>query len=381
LDKSILIVDDEKRMTDSLRDLLSSIGYTVTTTNSGEEAIAELKRQRYPLVITDLRMQGAGGLDIMRHIDEHTPRTLVIVITGYASTESAIEAVHYHAFDYLRKPFEFEDLKRVIERAFQKIELDQLREDTAAMITHDIKVPLTSILGFASLIYNRDKEQFHPRAREYTEMIRSSARKILALVDNYLTSAKQENATLHLHALPTHLFPLIDELMETYMNEAERRGIRLEVYMEDAPPRAVLDEALIYRATANLIYNAVKYGDPAEPIRLKVSRVDAAASGLDRPALRIEVSNRAPHLKNEDLNALFHRFKRAQKDGGVEGSGIGLYVVDAVARAHEGIARAEHLDGGRVAFSITLPMNLEPIATLPAILSETETPTPSDSPE
>ncbi len=374
MEKSILVVDDEKRMTDSLRDLLSPLGYEVTTANSGEEAIAELKRQRYPLVITDLRMQRAGGLDIMRHLDEHAPRTLVIVITGYASTESAIEAVHYHAFDYLRKPFEFDDLRRVIERAFQKIELDQLREDTAAMITHDIKVPLTSILGFASLLYNRDKDEFHPRAREFNEMIRSSARKILALVDNYLTSAKQENATLHVHALPTHLFPMIDELVETYRNEAERRGIRLEVSMEDAPPRAVLDEALIYRATANLIYNAVKYGDPAEPIRLKLSRLDAEVSGLGRPSLRIEVTNLAPHLEEEDLNALFHRFKRAHKQGGVEGSGIGLYVVDAVARAHEGAAHAERMEGNRVAFSMTIPMDLEPIATPPAMLPEAGTP-------
>lgn len=361
MEKPILIIDDEKRMTDSLRDLLTPEGYAVTTANTGQAALEELDRRDYPVVVTDLRMQGVTGLDIIRHIHDTRPRTLVIVITGYASTESAIEAVHYHAFDYIRKPFEFDQLKGVIERAFQKIELDQLREDTAAMITHDIKVPLTSILGFASLIYNRDKGEFHPRAVEYVEMIRSSARKILALVDNYLTSARHESDTLHLHALPVHLEPLIDELVETYTNEAARRGIELHVSKEQAPREAVLDEALIYRAVANLIYNAVKYADPAEPIRLRVYAVDAEESGLDRPAMRFEVINRAPQLKDDDLDGLFHRFKRAEKHSGVEGSGIGLYVVDAVARAHEGRAHAWKVAPDRVSFSITVPLDLRPL--------------------
>lgn len=365
MEKPLLIIDDEKRMTDSLRDLLTPEGYAVTTANTGQEAFDELERRDYPVVVTDLRMQGITGLDVIRHIHETRPRTLVIVITGYASTESAIEAVHYHAFDYIRKPFEFDQLKGVIERAFQKIELDQLREDTTAMITHDIKVPLTSILGFASLIYNKERGEFHPRAREYTELIRSSARKILALVDNYLTSARHESDTLHLHALPVHLEPLIDELLETYTAEAQRRGMKLEISMQDAPRQAVLDEALIYRAVANLIYNAVKYADPSETIQLRVDSLDAEASGLDRRALRFEVINRAPELKEDDLDALFHRFKRAEKHSGVEGSGIGLYVVHAVARAHNGEAHASRIGNDRVSFSITVPLDLEPLVDAP----------------
>lgn len=363
MQKTLLIIDDEKRMTDSLRDLLGPHGFAVTTANSGEAAVEELRQRSYPVVVTDLRMQGLGGLDVMRFIHEHAPKTLVIVITGYASTESAIEAVRYHAFDYIRKPFEFDQLKGVLDRAYQKIELDQLREDTAAMITHDIKVPLTSILGFASLLYNKETQSFHPRAGDFAEMIRSSARKILALVDNYLTSARHESDTLHLHALRTRIAPMMEELVETYAAEARRRGIGLEVSLERAPEEAVFDEALIYRAVANLLYNAVKYGDPAEPIRLEVRPLDSSQSGLGRDALRFEVVNLAPNLKGEDLNGLFHRFKRAQKHGGVEGSGIGLYVVNAVARAHQGSAQGEWRDEDRVAFSITIPFDLEPFTS------------------
>ncbi|MBI3737216.1 response regulator, partial [Candidatus Sumerlaeota bacterium] len=143
-DKSILIVDDERRLADSLRDLLAIEGYKARTAYSGSEALEALREHPYPIVVTDLRMQGVDGLDVIRHVHENYPKTLVIVVTGYASADSAIEALHYHAFDYIRKPFEFDHFKRALERAFQKLEMDQLREDTAAMITHDIKLPLTS---------------------------------------------------------------------------------------------------------------------------------------------------------------------------------------------------------------------------------------------
>src|SRR4051794_4269030 len=96
--KSILIIDDEKRMTDSLRDLLVTLGYNVQASYGGQEAIDLIKRCHFHVVVTDLRMQDIDGLEVIRYLHAHCPRALIIVITGYASTESAIQAVHYHVF-------------------------------------------------------------------------------------------------------------------------------------------------------------------------------------------------------------------------------------------------------------------------------------------
>ncbi|MCH8333794.1 response regulator, partial [Candidatus Sumerlaeota bacterium] len=180
IDRCVLIIDDEKRITDSLTDLLAAENFSVQAANSGADGIAILEQRSFPVVVTDLRMQGLDGLNVIRHIHEHQPKTLVIVITGYASTESAIEALHYQAFDYIQKPFDFSHLKASIDRAFHKLEVDQLREDTAAMITHDIKVPLTSVLGFASLMVDKKTGRVHPQAAQFAEKIRSNAQRILA---------------------------------------------------------------------------------------------------------------------------------------------------------------------------------------------------------
>lgn len=361
-EKSLLVIDDEKRMTDSLRDLLGFQGYEVTTANSGADGIERIKERHFPVVITDLRMQDVDGLQVIKYVNENSPRTLVIVITGYASTESAIEAVHYHVFDYIRKPFEFDQIKAVIESAFHRLEIEQLREDTAAMITHDIKVPLTSILGFSSMIYDEKKDEFHPRGKEFASMIRSGARKILALVENYLTTAQAEAETLTADPRRTPLALMIEELREVISTEVERRGFSMEVDLGDSPEEVMLDETLIYRAVGNLLQNAVKYGDPSRPIRLGARVFRAEDSPLEKEALEIEVVNFAPGIAIENFDDLFDRYTRASGSVGVEGSGIGLYVVRAVALAHGGIARGRNLEDDCVGFSIVIPLDLTSLA-------------------
>lgn len=355
-EKSLLIVDDEKRMTESLRDLFTAHGFRVETANSGADAIELIGKNAFPVVVTDLRMQGIDGLNVIRFIHENCPKTLVIVITGYASTESAIEALHYQAFDYLRKPFEFDQIKSAVERAFHRIEVNQLREDTAAMISHDIKVPLTSILGFAAMIYNKRKQEFHPRAAEFAETIRSNAQKILALVDNFLASCKIETDNLVMNPAKVAIGNMVQDLMEAISNEAARHGFEILVEVEEGLEDAAFDEPYVFRAVGNLLQNAVKYGEQGEPITLAFRKLSAEDSPIGQPSLQIEVTNRATGIGDENLNELFGRFTRSTTHTGIEGSGIGLYVVQAVARAHGGVPLARTLPSDLVGFSLVLPL-------------------------
>src|SRR5690242_3880370 len=107
-EKTVLIVDDEKRMADSLCDLLTPLGYQCQAAYGGREGSDLLRRQSFHVLVTDLRMPDGDGLDLVRFVNEHSPHTQVIIITGYASVESAIDAIHLHVFDYLRKPFDFD---------------------------------------------------------------------------------------------------------------------------------------------------------------------------------------------------------------------------------------------------------------------------------
>jgi two-component system cell cycle sensor histidine kinase/response regulator CckA len=118
----ILIVDDEPRMCDSLKVLLSNEGYETQTGYSGQEALACLSRCDIDLALLDIVMPDMNGLQIMDHIKKQNLDTFVIVITGHASVDSAIESLRRGAYDYLRKPFEFDELLKRVKNA-----LDQKR--------------------------------------------------------------------------------------------------------------------------------------------------------------------------------------------------------------------------------------------------------------
>ncbi len=121
----ILIVDDEPRMCDSLEVLLSNEGYKTQTAYSGQEALRWLGERNIDLVLLDIVMPDMNGLDIMDHIKRHQLDSLVIVITGHASMDSAIESLRRGAHDYLRKPFEFDELVKRVENAVEQKKLKE----------------------------------------------------------------------------------------------------------------------------------------------------------------------------------------------------------------------------------------------------------------
>lgn len=160
----ILVIDDEKRMCDSIKVLLSNIGYEVETAEDGKIGIEKLQAQKFDLVITDLMMPELDGFAVMKHIKENCRGTLVIVITGYASVESAVRAIRSGAYDYILKPFDFEIIKISVERAWDKLKLEEELEKTrklarvaerAISLNNEINNPLAVTSGFAQLLQMR----------------------------------------------------------------------------------------------------------------------------------------------------------------------------------------------------------------------------------
>ncbi len=116
----ILIVDDDKIIRDSLCEYLSIEGYTTSAADSFRQAIDCLSRQKYSLVVTDVNMPDGNGLELLGVISREYPQTAVIVITGYGTIESAVEAIKKGAFDYLTKPMVDDELLLAVERALRQ---------------------------------------------------------------------------------------------------------------------------------------------------------------------------------------------------------------------------------------------------------------------
>lgn len=119
--KSILVVDDEKSQREILEMILSGEGYDVTTASSGEAAMKFVADRHFDLVLTDLKMTGMSGLDLLKQLTDFDKSIIVILLTAHGSVDSAVDALRLGAFDYLQKPYDSEKLLDTVSRALNKL--------------------------------------------------------------------------------------------------------------------------------------------------------------------------------------------------------------------------------------------------------------------
>ena len=124
----ILVVDDEKNIRDGSQRILSKIGFQVLTASRGDEALNMLEKEKPSIVFLDLKMPGMGGMEVLERIREIDETILVIIITGYATVETATKAMKQGAYDFISKPFEPDQMRIVVNRAWEKIRLTREAE-------------------------------------------------------------------------------------------------------------------------------------------------------------------------------------------------------------------------------------------------------------
>ncbi len=147
----ILVVDDEKSMREILQIFLKNEGYCVQVASNGEEATEAVKKEIFDLVITDMKMPKIGGLELLKNVKQITPGTVVVIITAFGSTESAVEAMKHGAYDFIQKPFQMDDIRLVVKNALEK---QKLQKDVS-ILKEQLKAPsLENIIGSSQAMHN-----------------------------------------------------------------------------------------------------------------------------------------------------------------------------------------------------------------------------------
>ncbi|NVM22531.1 MAG: response regulator [Desulfobacterales bacterium] len=156
-DAGILVVDDDKALADSLVEYLSDLGYSAQAAYSGREGLDRFENGTFHLVITDIKMPGMDGMELLEAVKAHDKQVMVMLVTGYGTIESAVEAMKKGAYDYTTKPVKMEELEIIVSRALQRYVMSErlsvLRGLTMAMA---ISAPLWLIVGIAlALLWRR----------------------------------------------------------------------------------------------------------------------------------------------------------------------------------------------------------------------------------
>ncbi len=128
LQTRVLVVDDDDILRHIIKDTVAEAGAETETALDGLDAAEKLEASRFDIVISDLNMPRMDGMELLRHIRENSPKILVIIVTGFAALETAIEAIKLGAYDYIQKPFKMEELGVVVRNAIEKVRIKKEKD-------------------------------------------------------------------------------------------------------------------------------------------------------------------------------------------------------------------------------------------------------------
>jgi PAS domain S-box-containing protein len=220
----------------------------------------------------------------------------------------------------------------------------QLREDVVSIVSHDLRNPLGVALAAADLLLDLPLDE--KQRRRQAEIIRRSGERMQNLIEDLLDVSRIEAGALVVRPSQEDLPPILDEARELFEDQAEHRGVRLEVDRANGGPRARVDRDRILQALTNLLDNAIRVTPEGGCVKLSACE--------DGEHVLLTVADTGPGVPPELLGRLFDRFTMADDDQGGS-TGLGLTIVRGVAVAHDGDVSVDSELGRGAAFTLRLP--------------------------
>jgi two-component system sensor histidine kinase KdpD len=271
------------------------------------------------------------------------PEQRQLLDTFAALIAIALERVHY---------------VKVAQDAVVRMESERLRNSLLAALSHDLRTPLTVLVGLAESLA-LTKPPLSPEQLESAEAIQDEARRMSTLVSNLLDMARIESGEVKLNLQ----WQPLEEVVGSALNAAREmlKHHLVEVRLPRNLPLVRIDALLIERVLVNLLENASKYTPPG-------SRITMAAE-IVGDQLSVSVSDNGPGLGAGREEAIFQKFTRGERESATPGVGLGLAICRAIVESHQGKIVASHRPGGGARFTFTLPLGHPPAAVEPEALN------------
>jgi two-component system sensor histidine kinase/response regulator len=348
----ILFIDDEDIVLRSCRRIFHGEDADIETAASGDEGLAKARAGSYDIVVTDLKMPGLGGMEVLKALRAEKPDLTVIVFTGYANVETAREALKNGAFDYIPKPFTPDEIKDVVRNALaaRASRPEGKMLDLMAIVSHELKSPLSTVRTTADTLYRGYFGKLEPEQRRIVETILRNCDYLEDIIRSYIDLSKMDLDNLDAFRKEIRLGAdvvspelAVPEAKDNLKGMPLRSEIAEEAVVEGDPE-------LLRIVVRNLVGNAIKYGREGTPVRVRLERRGAEAV--------LSVRNEGVGISAEDIRTrLFRRFERLRQKGteGVKGSGLGLYICKTIVDKHRGRIWAESEPGAGAEFFVALP--------------------------
>ncbi len=227
-------------------------------------------------------------------------------------------------------------------------ELQQTKNDVMALVSHEMRTPLTAIQGMSELLaqFELDPE----RSREMSIAIHDEAKRLTHMINEYLDITRLESGTTVLHRAAVRIDSLVERTLIMLDPLAAKRGIRLTRRLDSNLPPALADATLLSRAISNLVSNAIKYSPPTTEVVISARYLTNGVS--------IEVADQGYGIPEGSVNRVFEKFYRVPRaqDVDVPGTGLGLALVREIAELHGGSVSVRSLVGTGSVFTFRVPV-------------------------
>ena len=242
-----------------------------------------------------------------------------------------------------------ESAKKEKTRAETAEQKERLKMDLVAALAHDMKTPLGIVMNYAETMTEQLAGRPEEKTRlEFLERIQENARRIVNLVTGFLEASKAEAGKLEISRAPVALNGLLQTVARHQQSDLEKKGLALELRLDEALPAVLGDEKQLERVFWNLIGNAVKFTPAGGKITV--------SSSPDGGHVRVSIQDTGKGIPKEELPLLFAQFRRLKSSAGIEGTGLGLFIVKTIVEAHKGTVQAESGDGQGSTFIVRLPI-------------------------
>ena len=362
LDKKaiVLVIDDEEAMRDSCSQILSKDGYQSETAENGTVGMEKVQDLNPDLVLIDLKMPGISGFEVLDQVKEYDPNIISIVITGYATVESAVEAMKKGAYDFLPKPFTPDQLRLIIKRGLERRRLIQeteslrrekklMEENFITMVSHQLKSPLGTIAQYFEVILGGMAGKVEPKQEEMLSKARDRLENLMELINDWLDLARMNRGQIVEKFKPLSLQEVLKDIVEFIQPSAQKENIVLELLPYSGEDSILGDDETLKQVFSNLITNAIKYNRPNGAIKVFITERENS--------IEANVEDTGRGIPEEHLPYIFDQFYRVKQDETKKskGTGLGLSIAKKIVEAHGGTIKVTSQLGKGSTFTVILP--------------------------
>ena len=340
----ILAVDDIPDNLLLVQLALEQEGHQVILVHNGETALKQIKQAPPNLILLDVMMPGMDGYEVTRRIrqDKNIPFIPILLVTAREES-SLVEGLDAGADEFVRKPFQIDELQARVRSMLRLKETIDQRENFVSCLTHDLRTPLVAANRMLELI---KQQAFGETTKEQQEAIASivgSNQNLLEMLNKLLETHHYELGQKILSFIPVDLKQLITEVTTELEPLASEKGLKLELDLTQAA-KVNGDRLELRRVLTNIIGNAIKFTDSGF---VKVSLT------LNESNVFVQIKDSGIGISPQEQQTVFQRFHQGNHRRA--GKGLGLYLCQQIVYAHQGKLTVDSEVGKGSTFTITLP--------------------------